>query len=343
MTKEKKSKKKTINFAIVGCGRIAERHAEHIAKQGKLVAVCDIKPERTQLFVDKYNTSGYGSIDELLHVRPHADVVAICTPNGLHAEHAVKALRAGYHVLVEKPMALTVRDCERMILESEKAGRKLFIVKQNRYNPPIVFAKELIDKGSLGKILSVQINCFWNRNEEYYRTSDWKGTKKLDGGTLYTQFSHFVDLIHWMFGDISITSALTGNLSHPYIEIDDHGASMFELEGGGIGVLKYTVNSYGKNMEGSVAIFGEKGTLKIGGQYLNMLEYLNVEGVKMPELPTGNAANDYGTYKGSMSNHDKVYENLVNVLNGDGVISTSGIEGMKTVEIINRIYEAARK
>jgi len=334
------NKKTPIRFIIVGCGRIAERHAEHIAKLGRLVAVCDIKPKRVALFTEKYNVLGFSDIDSLLAANPAADVVAICTPNGLHTEHSIKALRARYHVLCEKPMALTVADCEHMIMEAEKSGKKLFIIKQNRFNPPIVEVKRLIDEGRLGKILSVQLNCFWNRDEQYYKNSEWKGTRALDGGALFTQFSHFVDLLVWMFGDALEVKAYIGNSNHPYIEIDDHGVVALKFEGGTLGTIHFSTNAYKKNLEGSITIFGEKGTVKVGGEYLNVLEHASVENYTPPNLPMG-IANDYGSYKGSMSNHDKVYQNVIDVLGNNGVISTSGMEGLKTVEMIRKIYDAA--
>ncbi|MDP2631094.1 MAG: Gfo/Idh/MocA family oxidoreductase [Candidatus Uhrbacteria bacterium] len=331
-----------ITFAIIGCGAIAMRHAEHISRMGTLVSVCDVKEERADDFAKKFNTKAYYSLEELFAAKVQADVVAICSPNGLHAEHAIKALRTAHHVICEKPMALTVRDCERMIMEAEKAGKKLFIVKQNRFNPPIALTKQLLDENKLGKILSVQVSCFWNRNEDYYKKSDWRGTKHLDGGVLYTQFSHFIDLLYWMFGDIKEVGAYVGNSNHSYIEIDDHGVVIFKFLSDVLGTLHYSINSHRKNMEGSLVIFGEKGTLKIGGEYLNVLEHASVEGYEVPHLPKGNTANDYGTYKGSMSNHDKIYENVIEVLRGNGAISTSGMEGLKTVEIIARIYDQAR-
>lgn len=340
MKKIKSENERPVGFIIVGCGRIAERHAEHIAKLGRLVAVCDIKPERVALFTKKYNVQGFSDIDAMLTAHPDADVVAVCTPNGLHAEHAIKSLRVGYHVLCEKPMALTVRDCERMIMEAEKAGKKLFIIKQNRFNPPIVEVKRLIDEGKLGKILSVQLNCFWNRDEGYYKNSDWKGTRAQDGGALYTQFSHFIDLLSWMFGNIKDVSAYVDNSNHPYIQTDDQGVAVVRFQSGAIGTINYSTNAYKKNLEGSITIFGEKGTVKVGGEYLNVLEHASVEGYTPPDLPMG-TANDYGTYKGSMSNHDKVYQNVIDVLRDNGVISTSGMEGLKTVEMIRKIYDAA--
>jgi predicted dehydrogenase len=334
---------KPLQFAIIGCGRIAQRHAEHIHNTGRLVAVCDIIPEKAAMLAEKHGATAYGDIDKLLREVKGLDVVSVCSPNGLHAEHAIKALQAGYHVLCEKPMALTVQDCGEMINAAERANRRLFIVKQNRFNPPVAAVKKVIEEGRLGKIYSVQLNCFWNRNEEYYRNS-WKGTKKLDGGTLFTQFSHFIDLLYWMIGDVKEVSGYTGNLGHAgYIEIEDSGVISLKFYNGAIGTVHYTVNSHRKNMEGSLTIFAEKGTIKIGGQYLNELEYQDILDFKIENLPPGNPPNQYGQYQGSMSNHDKVYQNLAEVLNGNGIIATNGFEGLKTVEIIDKIYSNTKQ
>jgi UDP-N-acetyl-2-amino-2-deoxyglucuronate dehydrogenase len=333
-----------LKFAIVGCGRIAERHAEHIVKQVKLTAVCDPKEERRNLFTKKYNCKAYSSIEELLEKEKDLDVVAVCSPNGLHAEHSIKALRAGAHVLCEKPMAITVVDCQLMIDEAAKAKKHLFIVKQNRFNPPIAALKKVINEGKLGKILCVQLNCFWNRNDAYYQNSDWKGKMKLDGGTLFTQFSHFIDLLYWMVGDIKDMHVFMNNFLHTHnVEFDDSGVIALEFVNGAIGTINYTVNSFEKNMEGSITIFGEKGTVKVGGQYLNVLEHQSISNYKMENIAESKPANDYGFYQGSMSNHDKVYENVMAVLTQNGEIATNGYEGLKTVEIIERIYKLARK
>ncbi|HEY4154133.1 MAG TPA: Gfo/Idh/MocA family oxidoreductase [Puia sp.] len=330
-------------FAIIGCGRIAQRHAEHISRLGKLIAVCDQVPEKAKALAEKYQAKEFTALEEMLLACPDIDVVAVCTPNGLHAEHSIRSLKAGHHVLCEKPMALTVSDCSAMINAAERANKRLFIVKQNRFNPPVEAVKKLIDQDKLGKIYSVQLNCFWNRNEDYYKNS-WKGTKNLDGGTLFTQFSHFIDLLYWFVGDVESVSALTGNFHHQgLIEFEDTGMAVLKFINGAIGTVNYTVNAYRKNMEGSLTIFAGKGTVKIGGQYLNELEYQSLEGDPVNNLPPGNPPNNYGQYFGSMSNHDKVYENLIDVLNGKGSIATSGMEGLKTVEIIDRIYRQAKK
>ncbi len=310
-----------IQFAIIGCGRIAQRHAEHINKFGKLTAVCDVINEKADALAKQYGANAYYNITDLLANEKDVQVVSICSPNGLHAIHSIESLKAGFHVLCEKPMAINVNDCGEMIKAAEQANKRLFAIKQNRFNPPVEAVKKVIDKGRLGKIYSVQLSCFWNRNADYYANS-WKGTKDLDGGTLYTQFSHFVDLLYWMIGDIKDVEAYTGNYAHKeIIEFEDTGVAILKFKNGAIGTINYTVNSFEKNMEGSLTIFGEKGTVKIGGQYLNELEYQNIENYTIQNLPPGNTANNYGNYQGSMSNHDKIYENVVDVLTNNASIS----------------------
>ena len=308
-----------------------------MARHGQVVAVCDIVSEKADQLATVYGAKAYYTIDELLQKETGLNLVAICTPNGLHADHSIRVLEAGHHVLCEKPLCIDVEDARKMIAAGEKAGKKLFVVKQNRYNPPVAFLKELIVKGKLGKIYSFQINCFWNRPEAYY--TDWKGSKELDGGTLFTQFSHFIDLLYWLLGDVAAIKAMSKNFAHSSIEFEDTGVIAFEMQSGAIGSLNYTVNSFEKNMEGSFTVFAENGTVKIGGQYLNTLEYCTVAGIEKPNLPIGNPANGYGFYQGSMSNHEKVYENLILALQDYRHEFASAEEGLKTVEIIQKIYK----
>ncbi len=343
-----------LKFAIIGCGRIARRHAEHIQTYGVLAAVCDVVEEKAASFAQEYHARAYTSLNDLIREEKELDIIVICTPNGWHAQHSIAALKAGFHVLVEKPMALSVADCREMMQAAENAGRKLFVVKQNRFNPPVMALKEAIDAGRLGKIFSVQLNCFWNRPAAYYADS-WRGTKEWDGGTLFTQFSHFIDLLYWMIGDVENVFAVMGNFAHQdVIEFEDTGAVILEFENGAIGTINYTVNSYQENMEGSLTVFGENGTVKIGGQYLNEMEYQRIKNFQFKELPKSNAANQYGTYTGSMSNHDKVYEQVINVLQNESLparlyrsggrsdgAETNTFDAMKTVEIIQKIYNAA--
>ncbi|MEO7266042.1 MAG: Gfo/Idh/MocA family oxidoreductase, partial [Ferruginibacter sp.] len=281
------------SFAIIGCGRIAKRHAEQIKKVGNLVAVCDIDQECAEDIAQQFGGKIYLSLETLLLNEPTIDVVSICTPNGLHAEHAIECLRANKHVLCEKPLCISNRDAHRMIEASNIANRHLFVVKQNRYNPPVQALKKLLKEDKLGNIFSFQLNCFWNRPKEYY-SNTWRGTKQMDGGTLFTQFSHFIDLLWWFLGDVKEVNSITRNFEHPIIEIEDCGVVVIEMLGGAIGTLNYTVNSFQKNMEGSFTLFGEKGTVKIGGQYLNELEYQCIDGEKITNLPPGSPPNAYG-------------------------------------------------
>ena len=334
---------KKLQVGIICCGRIAQRHAFHINNNGVLAAVCDIVKEKADSLALQYNSKAYYSIDDLLQNEKDIQVIAVCTPNGLHADHSIKALQAGFHVLCEKPMALHTQQAKEMICAAENANKQLFVVKQNRYNPPVAAVKKALHEGKLGKIYSFQLSCFWNRSANYYQ-DDWHGTLSLDGGTLFTQFSHFVDLLYWMVGDVKQVKALLANYAHEgIIEYEDTGAVLLEFNNGAIGTLNYTLNSHRKNMEGSLTLFCEKGTVKIGGQYLNRLEYQDIENYNIEDLPAGNVANHYGSYEGSMSNHDKVYENLVNVLQHNAVATTTAEDGLKTVSIIEKIYQAAHR
>ncbi len=335
---------KKLSIAIVGVGHIGSQHAKHAKNLGELVAVCDIKETRAKMIAEQYDCKAYFSLDELLASEKPLDLVAICTPNGLHADHSIKALKAGCNVLCEKPMATRVRDCERMIHTAEETNRRLFIVKQNRFNPPVKAVKKAIDEGKLGRILAVQVNCFWNRNREYYTGSDWRGTLKMDGGTLFTQYSHFIDLLYWFVGDVEEARTFTDNYLHQdIVEFEDTGVVALKFTNGALGTIHFTINSYGRNMEGSVTLFGEKGTVKIGGQYLNILEYQSIEKYTIKGLEPGNPPNVYGKSIGSMSNHNKVYENVIDVLMHGGSITTDLLDGLKTVQIIEKIYKAAEK
>lgn len=328
-----------LNFAIIGCGSIAKRHAININKYGKLIAVCDIVFEKAEALASLFNVKAYQYFEELL-LDKSLNVICICTPNGLHAIHSIKALNAGFHVLVEKPMALSVFDCNLMIIAAEKANKKLFVVKQNRFNPPVAAVKDAIENGVFGKIYSIQLSCFWNRDIDYYK-SDWKGTKEMDGGILFTQFSHFIDILYWMFGDVERVFTLVANFAHKgIIEFEDSGVVAMEFCRGAIGSINYCINSFKKNVEGSLTIIAEKGTVKIGGQYLNEIEYQSIQDFEFKDLIRSTGANDYGTYTGSMSNHHKVYEQLIATLNSDQQIATNSFEAMKTVEIINKIKQS---
>jgi len=331
------------SFSLIGCGRIGERHATLMKKYGTLVSVCDVIKKKADLFSEKFASKAYYDLESFLASGIKSDVVAVCTPNGLHAQQCIRLLTTGMNVLCEKPMAISVKDCEEMIEIARKFERNIFLVMQNRYNPPVLELKKIIDENRLGKIFSLQLNCFWNRDARYYDDS-WRGTKRLDGGTLFTQFSHFIDLLYWLFGDVQDTKAFLSNYAHKgIIEFEDTGIVLLKFQNGMTGTLNYTVNSHNRNMEGSVTVFGEKGTIKVGGRYLNKIEYQDIDNYKIKHVEAGNAANDYGGYTGSMSNHEKVYENIIHFLEGKEPAYINVEDGMKTVEIIERIYQSADK
>ena len=334
-----------IKFGLIGYGKIGERHVHHILAHpdATLTGVFDIKSDRLNYFRNQYKgQETYDSLQAILK-DPDIDIISICTPNNTHSDIAIAAMTAGKHVLVEKPMAIRKKDCEGMIHIALKTGKSLFVVKQNRFNPPVQAVKKLIDEQKLGKIYSVAVNCFWNRSEWYYKQSDWKGKKTFDGGTLYTQFSHFIDIIYYLLGDVNILHAQLANVSHRgLIEFEDTGIVSFRLKDSGApGVLHYTTSAFQKNMEGSITIFAEHGTIKIGGQYLNTIEYQATNGFDIEGLPQGGPANQYGDYEGSMSNHDLVIDNVIRSLQGHEEIMTNAYDGLKTVEIIENIYYKA--
>ena len=334
------TKQAPIRFAIFGFGFIGRRHAEIIKGHPEctLVGVCDINPEK-QEDAEAYGAPFYTSADELLEQVPEAEVICICTPNGNHADLAMKALDQRRHVVMEKPMGLTKTKCEEVLFKALQLSRQVFIVMQNRYSPTSAWLKDVVDAGHLGKIYSVQVNCYWNRDDRYYGSSNWKGTKEMDGGPLFTQFSHFVDVLFWLFGEPEDFSSRFENFSHQHnTEFEDSGHVLFRFPSGTIGSLNYSTAVWDKNFESSITILGEKGTIKVGGQYMERVEYCHVEGYEAPELPPANPPNDYGPYKGSAANHHYVFENVVSTLRGDTTITTNALEGLKVVEIIEKIY-----
>lgn len=336
------SDNRKVKFAVVGCGHIGKRHAEMIMRdsQAELVALCDIRqPE--ELNIEAYDVPFYSSLQEMLQAGLEAEVINICTPNGLHAEQAIESIKAGYHVVLEKPMALTLADAEKVVYASLKYSRQVFCVMQNRYSPPSVWMKEMVESGQLGDIYMVQLNCYWNRDERYYKPGGWHGDAKLDGGTLFTQFSHFIDIMYWLFGDIHGIQARFADFNHESLTaFEDSGFVTFDFVNGGMGSLSYSTAVWDRNLESSLLIVAEKGSVKIGGQYMNEVTYCHIDGYEMPELAPTNPGNDYGHYKGSAQNHNFVIRNVINVLRGSKseTITTNVLEGMKVVDIIQRIY-----
>ncbi|MCJ8166407.1 Gfo/Idh/MocA family oxidoreductase [Pontibacter sp. E15-1] len=328
-----------VKFAIVGCGHIGKRHAEMILRhpEAELIALCDIRPA-SEVGTEIYDVPFYASIDALLDAE-QPDVVNICTPNGLHATQAIAALNKKMHVVCEKPMGLTKAGCEAVIFKALQVSRNIFCVMQNRYSPPSVWIKDVIENNILGDVYMVQINCYWNRDDRYYKPGSWKGNKELDGGTLFTQFSHFVDIMYWLFGDITNIQAKFNDFAHKHsTDFEDSGFVSFDFINGGMGSINYSSAVWDTNLESSLTILGSKGSVKIGGQYMNEVEYCHIQDYTMPDLPPSNPANDYVHYKGSASNYRSIFENVVDTLKGRSTITTNALEGLKVVEMIERIY-----
>lgn len=331
---------KKIRVAVVGCGNIGKRHIAILKESNtiNLVGICDKDPlviaEQIALYGEVDSYSNYQSLlDEV-----EADLIAICTPHGQHCQMSIQALEHGFDVLCEKPMALSLAECVKMNETQFASGKNLWVVHQNRYNIPIKYTKEAIDKGKLGKVFMIQCNVIWNRNESYYSNSDWRGKKISEGGALHTQASHFIDLMTWWFGEI-ISAQTSIDTKNHNIEIEDCGVANLTFNTGVMGNIFWTTNAYPFNYEGSITIIAEKGTIKIGGKYLNELEYWKVEDCPLPQnIDFSDKPNTYDKYTGSSSNHDKLYEELVKYYQGEDHLLVSGREAISTSKAIDIIY-----
>src|SRR5690554_1011675 len=346
---------KKIKFVIVGVGHIGKRHATMVKenKESELVALIDIQPKE-KLALEDFDVPFFNSFDDFIASNIEYDIASICTPNGLHADQSIQILAQNKHVVCEKPMGLSKESCEKVIFKSLQMSKHVFCVMQNRYSPPSEWIKSVIDEKILGAIFMVQINCYWNRDDRYYKNTlatrhstdtheglvNWKGTQTLDGGTLFTQFSHFIDIMYWLFGDIKNIQGKFGDFTHKdSTDFEDSGFVSFDFVQGGMGSLNYSTSVAQQNLESSITIIGEKGSVKIGGQYMNEVEVCNIEGFEMPDLAPTNPGNDYGAYKGSAANHQYVIQNVVDTLKGRNIATTNAFEGLKVVEIIERIYK----
>jgi UDP-N-acetyl-2-amino-2-deoxyglucuronate dehydrogenase len=330
-----------IKFAVVGAGHIGKRHAEMINRENEaeLVALVDVR-SKEECGADNFDVPFFSSMEDLLKSGLEFDVVNICTPNGLHADQAILALEHKKHVVCEKPMGLSKDGCEKVIFKSLQMSKQVFCVMQNRYSPPSEWIKSIVDNGVLGDTFMVQLNCYWNRDDRYYKKESWKGKQALDGGTLFTQFSHFIDIMYWLFGDIDNIQGKFADFTHKDLtDFEDSGFVSFDFVNGGMGCINYSTAVQDNNLESSITIIGSKGSVKIGGQYMNELEVCNIPGYEMPELAPTNPGNDYGAYKGSAANHNYVISNVIQTLKGKTTATTNALEGLKVVEIIERIYK----
>jgi UDP-N-acetyl-2-amino-2-deoxyglucuronate dehydrogenase len=334
--------KDIINFGLVGCGRISKNHIEAISRlQGsaRLAAVCDIDPVRAQRTGEACSADYYTSLDTML-ARDDLDAVSICTPSGLHPVHGIAAARRKLHVITEKPMATSLKKADELISACDENGVQLFVVKQNRLNSTLQLVKRAIDKGRFGRIYMAVVNVFWSRPQSYYDEAKWRGTWEFDGGAFMNQASHYVDMIEWLIGPVESVTAYTGTLARK-IETEDSGVAGIRFRNGALGSINVTMLTYPKNLEGSLTIIGENGTVRVGGVAVNKIEHWEFRDYddddKLVESSAYNPPNVYGF------GHTGYYKNVVDTLNGVAEPDTDGREGRKSLELILGIYKSARE
>ena len=331
---------KTFRIAFSGCGRISKNHFEAIGKiEGlELVAVCDADPERAAKAGAEWNVPHFTSYERML-AEVKADVVAIATPSGLHPAQGVAAARAGLHVVMEKPMAISLTGADELVKACDTAGVRLFVVKQNRLNPPVQLLKRAVDRGRFGRIYMASCTVHWARPQEYYDQAPWRGTWEFDGGAFMNQASHYVDLIQWLMGPVESVMAKTATLARR-IETEDTGIAILKFRSGALGVIQVTMLAYPRNLEGSLTVLGETGSAKIGGTAVNKIEHWQFaeydDDDKLVEAVETNPPNVYGL------GHEGYYRNVLAVLRGEAKPDTDGRAGRKSLELILGIYESAK-
>ncbi|MHA3842298.1 Gfo/Idh/MocA family protein [Sphingomonas aestuarii] len=330
-----------LNFGVVGCGRISKRHLDLLGtgqiSGAKLTAICDILPNRLAETRERHPVAAYGSLDAML-ADPDIDVVTILTPSGMHAEHAIAAAKAGKHVVVEKPMALRLEDADAMIEACDRARVKLFVVKQNRLNVPVVKAREALDSGRFGKLVLGTVRVRWRRDQSYYNQDSWRGTWAQDGGVLANQASHHVDLLEYFMGDVvSVHARASRTLVD--IEAEDTAIATLQFANGALGIVEATNAARPRDLEGSLSILGEGGTVVIGGFAVNKMvtwEFTEPQSgdENVLEQFSVNPPNVYGY------GHQAYYEHVVDCMNNDTAALVDGLEGRRSLELITALYES---
>lgn len=331
-----------LHFAIVGCGRIAKRHSELLGYQqiqgAKLAAVCDIVEEKAKSIGERFQVPYYTSIDEMLQKEPHIDVVSVLTESGNHARHVIQIANYRKHVVVEKPMALTISDADKMIEACDRNGVKLFVVKQNRFNVPVQKMREALEAGRFGKLVLGTVRVRWCRTQEYYNQDSWRGTWAMDGGVLSNQASHHVDLLQWMMGDVeSVFAKSTTALVD--IEAEDTAVVVLKFKSGALGIIEATTATRPKDLEGSISLLGEKGTVEIGGFAVNKMTTWNFteplpSDAEVIEKYSVNPPNVYGF------GHQEYYDHVVDCINNHKHQLIDGLSGRKSLELLMAIYES---
>lgn len=341
MIKNEISSNRKIRIAIVGCGRISKRHFESIerhADQLKLVSVCDINDNILSVNKKKYNLPTYLNLEEMLN-NESLDLVVLCTPSGLHAQQTEIVAKHGINVITEKPMATRWHDGLRMVKACDDAGVWLFVVKQNRHNFTLQILKNAIEKGRFGKIYMVNVNVFWTRPQEYYDSAKWRGTWEFDGGALMNQASHYVDLLDWLVGPIESLQAYTATLARN-IEVEDSGVVSLRWRSGALGSLNVSMLTYPKNLEGSITVLGEKGTVQIGGLAVNEIKHWEFFNSEPEDNDVHNANYEIKSVYGF--GHPLYYENVIDVMRGNKEPETDGREGLRSLEILIAAYISSR-
>jgi UDP-N-acetyl-2-amino-2-deoxyglucuronate dehydrogenase len=330
-----------IRVALVGCGRISINHFAAIAHHAEnldLVGICDIEPARAEEAASRYGVPGYGSLQIMLR-ESNADLVLLATPSGLHARQAIEIAASGRHAVTEKPIATRWEDGRKMVEAFDRAGQRLFVVKQNRTNPSLQLLKSAAQQRRFGRIFMITVNVFWTRPEEYYRSEGWRGRWEFDGGALMNQASHYVDLLDWIGGPVESVQAYTGTLARS-IEVEDTGVAGIRWRTGALGTLSVTMLTYPKNLEGSITVLGEKGTAKVGGIALNQIEHWEFETPAPEDELVASSSYETGSVYGQ--GHVRYYENVIDVLRGRCEPETDGREGLRSLELLTAMYISAR-
>lgn len=330
-----------VRFALVGCGRIAQNHLAAIAQhqdRAELVAVCDTDPRALAAATEKTGAPGFDRMEALL-AQSSPDIIVLATPSGLHPDQTVAAARAGFHVMTEKPMATRWEDGRRMVHACDSAGVRLFVVKQNRRNSTLQLLKRAVENERFGKLYMVNINVFWTRPQSYYDSAKWRGTWEFDGGALMNQASHYVDLLEWLIGPIESLQAYTATLARN-IQVEDTGVISLRWRSGALGSMNVTMLTYPKNLEGSITIIGEKGTVRIGGLAVNEIQHWEFADAHPDDAKVKDA--NYETTSVYGFGHPLYYDNVIQVLRGEAEPETDGREGMKSLEVLIAAYLSAR-
>lgn len=330
-----------IRFAVVGCGRISRNHFEALAQhtqRAELVAVCDIDPVALDAATKRTGVRGYRDLDALLK-GSDADIVVIATPSGLHPAQTIQIAGAGRHIMTEKPMATRWEDGKRMVRACDEAGVRLFVVKQNRLNGTLQLVKRAIDKARFGRIYMVTLNVFWTRPQSYYDSAMWRGTWEFDGGAFMNQASHYVDLLDWLIGPVESVQAYTATLARN-IEVEDTGVASIKWRSGALGSVSVTMLTYPKNLEGSITIIGEKGTVRVGGVAVNEVQHW--EFAEPDEQDEQVKTASYKTSSVYGFGHPLYYDNVIKVLRGEIEPETDGREGLRSLELLIATYISAR-